>query len=82
MSKKESLREQIAKAKENLANILSKEKVSPELQATITSAMNIMNVVLLVLLEKKVRKNSSNSGLPPSHDFGARNDRNEVRIPT
>ena len=77
MSKKESLREQIAKAKENFSNILSKEKASPELQATITSVMNIMNVVLLVLLEKKVRKNSSNSGLPPSHDFGARNDRNK-----
>ena len=77
MSKKESLREQIAKAKENFSKILSKEKVSPELQATITSVMKIMNVVLLVLLEKKVRKNSSNSGLPPSHDFGARNDRNK-----
>ena len=28
------------------------------------------------ILEKKIRKNSSNSGLPPSQDIGVHNDRN------
>ena len=37
----------------------------------------ILDIVVAVLLEKKVRKNSGNSGLPPSHDFGSNGNRNK-----
>lgn len=74
---KESIRKQIEKAKERTAKVLKDGKTSPETKALIESLLIILEIVVAVLLEKKVRKNSSNSGLPPSSDFGGKNDRNK-----
>ena len=66
MSQKESIRKKIKKSKEDISNILAKEDISSELLVAIKSLLLILDIVVAVLLEKKIRKNSSNSGLSPS----------------
>ena len=39
--------------------------------------MDLIEVMEKVFLENKTRKNSRNSGIPPSHDIGSQNDRND-----
>lgn len=77
MSKqKESIRKQIDEAKVTLEQALKNNK-NAELAAAIKSLFIVIDVLVALFLEKKVRKNSSNSGLPPSSDTGAKNDRNK-----
>ena len=55
----------------------AKEDISSELLVAIKSLLLILDIVVAVLLEKKICKNSSNSGLAPSQDIGGvHNDRN------
>jgi hypothetical protein len=37
----------------------------------------VLEIVLAIFLEKKARKNSSNSGLPPSRNDGSNGNRNK-----
>ena len=39
--------------------------------------MAVLNIIVTVLLEKKTRKNSANSGLPPSRNSGPNGNRNK-----
>ena len=75
---KQSIRKQIEDAKKNFSKIKSKSNIPQEiLIAQINSLLILLEVIVAVLLEKKVRKNSSNSGLPPSQGFGSNGNRNK-----
>ena len=39
--------------------------------------LSLIDIIVAVLLTKRTRKNSSNSGLPPSTDFGSNGNRNK-----
>ena len=73
-----SIRKQIEDAKKNFSEIKSKSTIPQEiLIAQINSLLMLLEVIVAVLLEKKVRKTSSNSGLPPSLGFGSNGNRNK-----
>lgn len=74
---KESIRKRIEDAKKDAAKVIAKGNLPEEATLLIKSNVEIMDIVLTVLLEKKTRKNSSNSGLPPSHDFTSNGNRNK-----
>jgi len=75
---KEGIRKQIEKAKKDAENLFSSHKVDKQTEVVINSLILIIDVVVKVLLNKKrPRKNSSNSGLPPSQDFGSNGNRNK-----
>ena len=73
---KESMRAKIEKLKKESDEILLSSEISKEVRLFITSMMFMIDVIVDVLLTKKVRKNSSNSGLPPSQNFGSNGNRN------
>ena len=76
--KKISLRKQIEKAKKDATDLFSRKTASrKETEALIKTLLFILDIVVVSLLVKKVRKNSSNSGLPPSTDFGSNGNRNK-----
>lgn len=75
MSKKESIRKQIDEAKKAIEAGLAKNK-NPELAEAIRSLLIVIEVMVALFLEKKTRKNSSNSGLPPSRNNGPNGNRN------
>lgn len=77
MSQKESIRKKIEEAKEQVKEAFSKEDVSPSLRAAIESLLLVLDIIVAVLLEKKTRKNSSNSGLAPSRNNGSNGNRNK-----
>lgn len=74
---KESIRKKIDSAREQIDKVFAEEEVSPALKAAIESMMLVIDIVVAVLLEKKTRKNSSNSGLPPSKNNGSNGNRNK-----
>ena len=74
--KKESLREKIQQLKEESEGILQRDETPEDLKLFIKSLFLILEVVLETLLKKKVRKNSSNSGTPPSRNNGSNGNRN------
>ncbi|NRA43314.1 MAG: IS66 family transposase, partial [Pseudomonadales bacterium] len=51
--------------------------VPPGVKAAVESLMAVLNIIVTVLLEKKTRKNSANSGLPPSRNSGPNGNRNK-----
>jgi len=51
--------------------------VPPEARFFIRSMLSMLDIIVAVLLEKKTRKNSSNSGLPPSQNNGSNGNRNK-----
>ena len=59
---KQSIRQQIEDAKQDISKMLAKKEVPPEFLVSIKSILMILDIVVAVLLEKKTRKNSSNSG--------------------
>lgn len=59
---KASIREQIEEAKKNIKKSFAEEDVTPGLKAAVESLLILLNIIIAVLLEKKTRKNSSNSG--------------------
>ena len=72
-----SIRKQIEDAKKDVSDLLSSGELSKEATLTIRSLLMILDIVVAVFLEKKIRKNSSNSGLPPSQGFGSNGTRNK-----
>eukprot|EP01008_Symbiontida_sp_HLA12_P002017 NODE_32_length_1833_cov_10.850292_g30_i0.p1 GENE.NODE_32_length_1833_cov_10.850292_g30_i0~~NODE_32_length_1833_cov_10.850292_g30_i0.p1 ORF type:complete len:486 (+),score=87.80 NODE_32_length_1833_cov_10.850292_g30_i0:329-1786(+) len=63
---KTSVRQEVDRLKQELEQLCSAGKVSPEIRALINSLLVVMELILSVFMEKKTRKTSRNSGLPPS----------------
>lgn len=74
---KESIRTKIEILKKESDEILKSSNLSKEIRLFITSMMFMMDIIVDVLLTKKVRKTSSNSGVPPSQNFGSNGNRNK-----
>ncbi len=74
---KDSIRNKIKKLQEESEEILKSSDISKEVRLFITSMMFMIDIVVDVLLAKKVRKTSSNSGVPPSQNFGSNGNRNK-----
>lgn len=73
---KESIRKKIDEAKEKAQKALGRKGVSPDLVIAVESLLLLIEILATLFLEKKIRKNSSNSGLPPSQNFGSNGNRN------
>jgi hypothetical protein len=76
---KESIRNQIEKLQNESKILLSSKNISVEVRLFINSMMTILEIIIAVLLEKKTKKDSSNSGLPPSRNEGPNGNRNKNR---
>ena len=63
---KKSLREEFNSLKKQFENLQRKETVSSETQILIKSMIVLFEVLISIFLEKKVKKTSRNSSLPPS----------------
>ncbi len=74
---KETIRKKIDEIKQKSEIILSSKEISNEVRLFISSLLILIDVIVVSLLTKKVRKNSSNSGLPPSQNFGSNGNRNK-----
>lgn len=74
---KESIKKKISEVKEKSKKTLESSDVSPEISSLIDSFLLIIEILAMVFLEKKVRKTSSNSGVPPSQNFGSNGNRNK-----
>ena len=61
-----SIREEIQRLKHDFEQLCSAGKVSPETRVVMNSLLVVVELILAVFLEKKTRKNSKNSSLPPS----------------
>lgn len=73
---KETIRKKIDEAKRKTQAALKSGKVSPEVKAAVETLLLVIDILVAVFLEKKIRKNSSNSGLPPSKNNGSNGNRN------
>ena len=73
---KKSIRQEIDTLRLKSQKFIEDENLSGELKAFITSFLNVLDIIVMVLLEKQIRKTSRNSGIPPSQDIGSKNDRN------
>ena len=49
------------------------------MMAAVDMLIFVVDIMAAIFLEKNTRKNSGNSGIPPSKDIGSRNDRNGNR---
>lgn len=74
--KKESIRKKIDDLKVDADKILGSDYLNNEVRLFIKSMLTIIDIIVALLLEKKTRKNSSNSGLPPSRNNGPNGNRN------
>jgi hypothetical protein len=74
---KDSIRAKIDEAKARTKLALESGKASPEIKASVESMLLVLEIVVAIFLEKKPRKNSSNSGLPPSRNNGSNGNRNK-----
>ena len=63
---KMSIREEIQRLKHDFEQLCSAGKVSPDTRVVMNSLLVVVELILAVFLEKKTRKNSKNSSLPPS----------------
>jgi transposase len=61
-----SVREEIERLKHDFEQLCSAGKVSPETRVVMNSLLVVVELILAVFLEKKTRKSSKNSSLPPS----------------
>jgi transposase len=73
---KEALRKQFDKIKAESELALADKSTPAHVRALFTSLISLFEIMITVFLEKKPRKTSSNSGLPPSHGFGSNGNRN------
>ena len=64
-----SIRNKIDEAKEKIHNSFAEEDVSLDLKFAVEPLMILLDIIVVVLLEKKIRKNPSNSSLPPSRNI-------------
>jgi transposase-like protein len=74
---KDSLRSKIEDLKKDSDLLMKSDNLSIETRMFIKSMLVIIDVVVATLLLKKVRKTSSNSGVPPSQSFGSNGNRNK-----
>jgi hypothetical protein len=74
---KDSLRLKIEDLKKDSEIIMNSDNLSIETRMFIKSILVIIDAVVATLLMKKVRKTSSNSGVPPSQNFGSNGNRNK-----
>lgn len=74
---KDSLRSKIEDLKKDSELLMRSDNLSLETIMFIKSMLVILDVVVATLLLKKVRKTSSNSGVPPSQNFGSNGNRNK-----
>lgn len=74
---KNSIRAKINQLQDQSKVILESNDLKPEVRFFISSMISILEVIVAVLLEKKTRKNSSNSGLPPSKNDSPNGNRNK-----
>ncbi len=74
---KNLIRDKIKKLQVESDEILKSSDISKEVRLFITSMMFMIDIVVDVLLIKKIRKTSSNSGAPPSQNFGSNGNRNK-----
>ena len=72
---KESLRKKIDEARTRTKLALESGKASPEIKVAVESMLLVLDIVVAIFLEKKPRKNSSNSGLPHSQNNGSNGNR-------
>ncbi len=63
---KTSVREEIERLKQEFEQLCSAGKVSPETRVVMKSLLVVVELILAVFLEKKTRKDSKNSSIPPS----------------
>lgn len=72
-----SLQNKILEAKKKTQDALAAGKASPEVLVAVESLLLVIEILSAVFLEKTTRKNSSNSGLPPSKNEGSNGNRNQ-----
>jgi transposase len=66
---KTSAREQVAQIKADFERLSQAGKVADEVKPLFTGLLLLVELILAIFLEKKTRKTSKNSGIPPSCDF-------------
>ncbi len=74
---KTSIRNEIKNIRSDFDKFAKKGSVPTEISVIFESLFKVVNILIVVFLEKQVRKNSSNSGLPPSQDFSRQGNRNK-----
>jgi hypothetical protein len=74
---RDSIRNKIDEAKRKSHAALSSGKASPDIMIAVESLLLVIEILSTVFLEKKTRKNSSNSGLPPSKNEGSNGNCNQ-----
>ena len=63
---RESLNEMIAEQRAKFGALKADGKVTPEVAALLDTLLAMMEMLIMLLLEKKTRKTSANSSLPGS----------------
>lgn len=63
---KTSVRDEVNRLKSEFEQLCSEGKVSSEIRVLMSSLLVVVDLILSIFLEKKTRKNSKNSSLPPS----------------
>jgi len=61
-----SIREEVDRLRTEFEQLCSEGKVSSEMRVLVNSLLVVVNLILSIFLEKKTRKSSKNSSLPPS----------------
>lgn len=61
-----SIREEVARVKEEFSHLSDQGQLSPESRALFRSLLMIVNLLVTIFMEKNTRKNRRNSSLPPS----------------
>ncbi len=62
----QSVREEAERLKVEFARISSSKKMDPEISFLIQSMMTLLSLLIAIFLEKKTKKDSKNSSIPPS----------------
>ena len=73
---KQSVRNEVDKVKSEFESLCDAGKVSGEVKVLMSSMLMIMELILSIFLERKTRKNSNNSSLPPSQT-----DKDDTALP-
>ncbi len=63
---KTSVRDEVARLKADFDALCADGKISGEIRVLMNSMLLIMNLMLTIFLERKTKKNSDNSSIPPS----------------
>ena len=73
---KQSVRNEVDKVKAEFESLCKAGKVSSEIKVLMSSMLMIMELILSIFLERKTKKTSNNSSLPPSQT-----DKDETALP-